>query len=77
VSAEDDRRAGVAAAELLLGQGVRVGPAIRDPLSGDFATALVDRLARGLTDDRPGWVDDVMDGTNRLARNLNVEPEHG
>ena len=38
--------------------------------------ALVDGLSAGLANPR-GWMRNVLDGTGRIARNLNVEPEHG
>src|SRR5688500_16901587 len=67
---------GRAAAERRLDEGIEVGPDIVDPLRQAFADGLVDGLTEGLADPR-GWVRNVLQGTGRLARNLNVEPEHG
>lgn len=67
---------GAAAAELLLDEGVEAGTRIADPFKRAFSQALVDGLSAGLANPR-GWMRNVLDGTGRIARNLNVEPEHG
>jgi hypothetical protein len=72
-----DAQMGVEAARLLLDTGISAGDEIDDPLTHSFAGAFVQALSAGMAAGRRGWFGDVMDGTGRLARNLNVEPEHG
>jgi hypothetical protein len=72
-----DVRMGAEAARLLLNAGIGAADAIQDPLTERFAESFVQALSAGMSSGRRGWVGDVMDGTGRLARNLNVEPEHG
>ena len=67
---------GAHAAELLLDEGVRGGKRIVDPHKRPYADACIRGLAAGLANPR-GWMRDVLEGTGRIARNLNVEPEHG
>lgn len=72
-----DAQAGSRAARLLLDGGIEAAGEITDPLSSSFAESFVETLSAGMSAGRRGWVRNVMDGTGRLARNLNVEAEHG
>jgi hypothetical protein len=70
-------QSGREAARLLLDQGIEAAHNIADPLTSSFADSFVETLSAGMSTGRRGWVRNVMDGTGRLARNLNVEAEHG
>lgn len=68
---------GRAAARLLLEEGIETRRRIEDPFDPAFAEALVKALAVGLAERFSGIVGEIVKGSERFARNLNVEPEHG
>src|SRR5690349_3940042 len=75
----ENRRLGAEAADILLTEGIEAADRLQDRFHVDFAHGFVERLSAGMKEDRAsrGWVRNVMDGAGRVARNLNVEPEHG
>jgi len=68
---------GMHAARQLLEWGSAAGADIGDPLTGEFASALLRELGPGLARRYEGFAKDYADGMGRLARGLNVEREHG